>query len=80
MRADNKIWTVTGVYGPQEDNEKEVFPEEIKDLKTRGKQEWLILGDFNLIYKAEDKSNNRLNRRLMTRFKETLDNTQLMIN
>jgi hypothetical protein len=80
MRADNKIWTVTGVYGPQEDNEKEVFPEEIIDLKTRGKQEWLILGDFNLIYKAEDKSNNRLNRRLMTRFKETLDNTQLMIN
>lgn len=41
-------------------------------------KEWLILGDFNLIYKAEDKSNNRLNRRLMTRFKETLDEAQLM--
>jgi hypothetical protein len=45
------------------------FLSEIKDLKDRG----LIIGDFNLIYKAEDKSNNRLNRRLMALFKETLD-------
>jgi hypothetical protein len=36
------------------------------------------MGDFNLIYKAEDKSNTRLNRRLMTLFKETLDFSQLM--
>lgn len=49
------------------------FLSEIKDLKDRGKKEWLIIGDFNLIYKAEDKSNNRLNRRLMALFKETLD-------
>jgi exonuclease III len=78
MRTDNKIWTITGVYGPQENNEKEIFLDEIKELKARGMKEWLILGDFNLIYKAEDKSNNRLNRRLMTRFKETLDEAQLM--
>jgi hypothetical protein len=36
------------------------------------------MGDFNLIYKAEDKSNNRLNRRLMTSFKEALNEAQLM--
>jgi hypothetical protein len=36
------------------------------------------MGDFNLIYKAEDNSNNRLNRRLMTSFKEALNETQLM--
>jgi hypothetical protein len=57
---------------------KEVFLDEIKDLKLRGKKEWLILGDFNLICKAEDKSNNRLNRRIMTQLKETLDEAQLM--
>jgi exonuclease III len=73
MRADNVTWTITGVYGPQDNQEKEIFLDEVKDLKTRGEKEWLILGDFNLIYKAEDKSNSRLNRRLMTRFKETLD-------
>lgn len=70
MRADNATWTLTSVYGPQENNDKDFFfLSEIKDLKDRG----LIIGDFNLIYKAEDKSNNRLNRRLMALFKETLD-------
>jgi hypothetical protein len=78
MRVDNAICTVTGVYGPQENNDNEVFLDEIKDSKQRGQREWLILGDFNLIYKAEDKNNNRLNRSLMIRFKETLDDAQLM--
>jgi endonuclease/exonuclease/phosphatase (EEP) superfamily protein YafD len=75
MRADNVTWTVTGVY---ENDEKELFLDELKNLKARGKDEWLVMGDFNLIYKAEDKSNTRLNRRLMTLFKETLDFSQLM--
>jgi hypothetical protein len=30
---------------------------------------WLVMGDFNLIYREEDKSNNRLNRRLMVKFR-----------
>lgn len=55
MHAENKSWTITGVYGPQDNIEKEIFLNEFKDLKTRAKIEWLILGDFNLIYKAEDK-------------------------
>jgi hypothetical protein len=29
---------------------------------------WLVLGDFNVIYKDHDKNNGRLNRRLMLRF------------
>jgi hypothetical protein len=78
MRADNSTWTITRVYGPQENGEKELFLEELKNLKERGKDEWLFLGDFNLIYKAEDKNNTRLNRHLMMLFKETLDLSQLM--
>jgi hypothetical protein len=69
---------VTGVYGPQETGEKDQFLDEIKDLKGLGKKEWLILGDFHLIYKAKDKNNNRLNRCLITRFKDTIDEVQLM--
>jgi hypothetical protein len=38
MRADNTIWTVTGVYGPQETGEKDQFLDEIKDLKGLGKK------------------------------------------
>jgi hypothetical protein len=36
----------------------------------------LSLGTIH--FKSEDKNNDRLNRRLMTRFKETLDEAQLM--
>lgn len=34
---------------------------------------WLILGDFNLIYKASNKNNSNLNRHLMGGFKAALD-------
>lgn len=38
------------------------FLEELKNLRNQVLEKWLVIGDFNLIYKAEDKSNNRLNR------------------
>jgi hypothetical protein len=38
---------------------------------------WLILGDFNLILSAEDKSNSNLNRRLMGSFKSVIDDLEL---
>jgi hypothetical protein len=38
---------------------------------------WLIYGDFNLIYQVQDKSNDRLNRHLMQRFRRTIDTLQL---
>ena len=78
MRADNVSWTLTGVYGPQEDRDKLSFLDEIKGLRQIVQVEWLIVGDFNLIYKAEDKSNDRLNRRLMSDFRQTIDEAQLM--
>jgi hypothetical protein len=38
---------------------------------------WLVFGNFNLIYQAADKSNNNLNRRMMSRFKTALDAMRL---
>jgi hypothetical protein len=52
--------------------------EEVRSLRQAIQGEWLLCGDFNLIYKAEDKSNGRLNRRLMGRFKVVLDNLELI--
>lgn len=78
MKADNAKWTLTGVYGPQSYQDKLSFMNELKDLKNQVQVEWLIIGDFNLIYKAEDKSNNRLNRHLMNSFRQALDESQLM--
>ena len=39
--------------------------------------QWLMLGDFNLIYRVEDKNNNRINIPMLNRFKNTIDNLQL---
>jgi hypothetical protein len=66
-----------GVYGPQLEVDKIAFLDELKDLRSNIHGEWLISGDFNLIYKAEDKNNSRLNRRLMGKFKVALDDLEL---
>jgi hypothetical protein len=74
MLNDGMEWLLTGVYGPQVEAEKIAFLEEIKTLKQS------IHGngwDFNLIYKEEDKNNQRLNRRLMGKFKAVLDELEL---
>jgi hypothetical protein len=64
----NISWIVTGVYGPHGDLEKCMFLREIKRVKGLALPQWLLFGDFNLIYRDQDKNNDRLNRRLMTRF------------
>jgi hypothetical protein len=69
----NFSWTFTGVYGPQGELEKKMFIRELKNLKQTTLPSWLIFGDFNLIYKEEDKNNGRLNRRLMLRFRRALN-------
>jgi hypothetical protein len=38
----------------------------------------MISGDFNMIYKAEDKNNSRLNRRMMNRFRHLLEDLDLL--
>lgn len=38
---------------------------------------WLILSDFNLIYRASDNNNLNLNRRLMGRFRAALNHCEL---
>lgn len=70
---NNSQWTVTGVYDPQGDLDKKRFIRELRHLKSMVKPHWLILGDFNLIYKDQDKSNGRLNRHLMLRFRRALN-------
>jgi hypothetical protein len=66
----NACWTFTCVYGPQGDLEKKKF---IREVKQHTLSRWLIMVDFNLIYKVEDKNNERLNRRLMLRFRRALN-------
>lgn len=66
-------WHLTGVYGPQGEAEKLAFIQELRSLASSQGPNWLVFGDFNLIYRAADKNNNLLNRRLMGSFKRALN-------
>jgi exonuclease III len=65
------------VYGPQGDNEKLQFLGELRWVRHSVTDKWLILGDFNLILQAEDKSNDNLNRRLMGAFRDVVRDLEL---
>jgi exonuclease III len=77
MLADNKEWSISGVYGPQDDADKILFMQELLDLRHHTLPAWLLLGDFNLILSAQEKNNSRLNLQMINRFKATIDNLEL---
>ena len=72
------FFRLTVVYGPWEDPCKEAFLQELLNLKPPQDTPWLCIGDFNLIHSAADKNNLSLNRRLMGRFRSTLDTCELL--
>jgi hypothetical protein len=74
QRVDNEQWTLTAVYGPQGDNDKLIF---IDELKQSVSDRWLLLGDFNLIYRMCDKNNGRVNQRLMNGFRCPLNDIEV---
>lgn len=61
------VWCITVVYGPLEANTQQVFLNELVALRSSLQGPWLLSGDFNMIYRAADKSNDRLDRRCMRR-------------
>jgi hypothetical protein len=65
------------VYGPQLNVDKQAFLEELAHFRDASPGLWLICGDFNMIYRAQDKSNGRLDRRCMRRFRNFLNHCHL---
>jgi exonuclease III len=74
----NSRFRISTCYGPANDARKEDFLQEMLMLKPAAGVSWLIVGDFNLIYKASDKNNLNLNRRLMGKFRAALDDCELL--
>lgn len=70
-------WRITVVYGPQQDHEKVEFLNELLQFREGSQGPWLICGDFNMIYQAHDKNNDRLDRRNMRRFWAFINRAQL---
>ncbi|WVZ78136.1 hypothetical protein U9M48_025897 [Paspalum notatum var. saurae] len=63
VKSSNTSFLITVVYGPMRGNRKPTFLRELRRLKPSTDQKWLVLRDFNLIYRARDKNNRNLNLR-----------------
>jgi exonuclease III len=70
MRADATRWKITVVYGPQRDDDKLEFLQELRNINPSAHGHYLI-------YQAQDKNNSNLNRHLMNSFKATIDDLGL---
>ena len=65
-------WWLTAVYGPQEDGDKLIFLEELEAIRDAAPGPWAVIGDFNLILHEADKSNDRIDRANLRRFRRTV--------
>jgi hypothetical protein len=54
-------WSLTSVYEPVKAEEKDAFLQELTELCRVRTGPWLLIGNFNMIYRAQDKNNTRLN-------------------
>lgn len=70
-------WLITVVYGPQSEQDKVAFLDELLQFRSTNPGPWMICGDFNMIYQAADKNNDRLDRRAMRRFRSFINPAQL---
>jgi hypothetical protein len=63
--GSDDAWWFTGVYGLTRDSDKPSFLEELHALRQVRTGVWLLIGDFNMIYR---KNNDQLDPRLMGQF------------
>jgi endonuclease/exonuclease/phosphatase family metal-dependent hydrolase len=66
-----------GVYGPHQDNLKQEFLQELRDVRSNCTCPWVVAGDFNQIYSLEDKNDNNINRALLGRFRRFVNDMDL---
>ena len=78
--SEGPPWWLTCVYGPQENQAKIQFLQELRDIRALCADPWLVAGDFNLIYKDEDKNNNNLNRAMMGRFRRWVNDMAVTVS
>jgi exonuclease III len=75
--SENGDFKITSVYGPTDNALKDQFFAELIGLKPPRGGRWLVLGDFNQIRRARDKSKGNVNRSRMVRFRDALQSCEL---
>jgi endonuclease/exonuclease/phosphatase family metal-dependent hydrolase len=61
------------IYGPQGNDEKIAFLQELRDIRAHCQGPWLVAGDFNMIYKDEHKNHFNLNRPMIGLFRNFIN-------
>jgi hypothetical protein len=59
--------------------EKVRFLQELRLIGSSMHLPWVVNGDFNLVVGPTDKSNNRVNRRLMDKFRHAINSLALQV-
>lgn len=77
LRESSTTFKITTVYGPSTASRKDVFLAELITQKPVCGSKWLVLGDFNQIYRARDKNKRNINRSRITRFRNALQSCDL---
>lgn len=49
-------WVLTNIYAPCTDERKRIFLDWFKQIEMPDDVDWLVVGDFNLIRKIEDRN------------------------
>jgi hypothetical protein len=73
--AFNYDLTITNVYGPADHRLSNLFLQSLCDVRQQISGTWILIGDFNLVRGAADKSNGQFNAALA----DALNNTILQI-
>jgi len=56
---NNDSWILTSVYGPCDTDGKNAFMDWFENIQMLDDIQWLVVGDFNLIRKPEDRNRSR---------------------
>jgi hypothetical protein len=70
-------WILTCVYGPCTAEGKVLFLNWLKEVQMPNDIDWLVLGDFNLIRKQEDRNMSGGNATKMMLFNEVISSLGL---
>jgi hypothetical protein len=70
-------WWLTAVYGPTLVSEKAAFLDKLRSIKLSCPGPAIYCGDFNLIYRDQDKNQGAIHRSWMRRFRRVIDDLLL---
>jgi hypothetical protein len=75
---NNNSWILTTIYAPCTHDGKRSFLEWFKGIQMPEQNEWIIVGDFNLIRKPEDRNKEGGDTNEMFLFNEAIDTLDLV--